>query len=56
MNLNSEASGEVSLVSLIVFERGEVNAVNVDFDTIAAAANEVFIPVLGFGKTRERLR
>ena len=53
MNLDCEESAEIGLVFLVVLEGREVGAIDVDLDTITAAANEVMIPVLSLGKARE---
>ena len=50
MNLDGEESGKVGLVLLVIFEGGEVNAIDVDLDTIAPAFDEVVVPVVGYGK------
>ena len=54
MNLDSEESGKVGLVLLVIFEGGEVNAIDVDLDTIATAFDKVVVPVVGgYGKAGE---
>ena len=53
MNLDGEESGKVGLVLLVIFEGGEVNAIDVDLDTIATAFDKVVVPVVGYGKAGE---
>jgi hypothetical protein len=54
MNLDGEESGKVGLVLLVIFEGGEVDAIDVDLDTIATAFDKVVVPVIEPRKTSER--
>lgn len=56
MDLDGEEAFEVSLITLVIFEGGEVDTIDVDLDTIAPAFDEVVIPVIGFGEAGERGR
>lgn len=56
VELDGEESGEVSLIGFEIFEGGEVNAVDVDFEAMTPGADEIMIPVVGLGETGQGIR
>jgi hypothetical protein len=54
MDLNREESRKIGLVSMVILKSGEMDAIDMDFDTVASAADKIVIPVIEPRKTSER--